>query len=174
MAASRVVTDSKFFAEIKRRSSERSAIVVKDFADRMLEILKNRRSLGAASGRYPRWSPTKLERHISLKSFKKWNAVAEEKQKYRTKFSIFNPAMNKKEKFNYPSVLIDGTGFPNSWKETLTRGLTKKGETPKIVSGSGGRIFSKQMPQGLDAWLLRKRSQLIVELSDMLKTRNRY
>ncbi len=165
------VTSSGFFKALKRRSNERAEEVIADFSDRMLAILRNRRSL-SAGGKYPRWSPTPKEPHSSLGSYAQWKKYFQPGTAFSTHVMLYNPA-TRPGGFNYPSVLISGEGAPKSWGETADRGVTLKGEPAKVVRNGEG-VFSTQMPQGLSPWLLLKRVQLRDELSAMLKTRKRY
>jgi len=171
--ASIEVSNSAFFNAIKRRASKRSEELVEKFTQRMLAILQNRRSL-IGGARYPRWTPSAKERHPSLKSFKQWKKMTKDTGgQYSITTQLYNPAVSKKG-FNYPALLISGDGAPKRWGETIKRGETLRGEPAKVVGTPGGKIFSSQMPQGLDPWLKYKRGQLEEELAAMLSTRERY
>ncbi len=117
-------------------------------ADTMLRVLHNRLSMGAGNGKFPRYDPNlpnakgKKSGGKSKKMFNTWG----KQTRAHNEVWVFTDGVDP-EHHNYAQQLISGKG----WFDRV-----KNGNLVRLVR-KGDKLFSSQMPNGLEPWLVLKR-----------------
>lgn len=138
-----------FFGDFNRAIQAKVDIILKKETDTMRDILRFRFPLGASDGRYPRWDYSFDAPQKSKESYTHWAVKRLGMSKYR----IYNDATDPYTNYAYPLALVNGIG----WNRYITNGDVTT--FPRLVK-SNGRIFSSQMPRGLNPWFARKKTHL--------------
>ena len=152
---------NKFFRNLSRRAEKIANDECFVFSEHLLTILKFRKQLAGGNGVIPKWDGS--NKIISKESHKDWS-----RKKYGKYFAIMH---TNKSRFNYTNFLLHGASVaraPRGWFESASRGTTISGKPTKLVN-TNGRIFSSQMPNGIDPWLVIKRKELIANISKEFK-----
>ena len=137
---------------------ERAVKVVEDHTQRMKEVLRNRRNLGQGLGQWPRWGAgpapfTPADRTVkSNKSFAYWRMERKGKYGYQLINSAGKPWNG--ENYSYPLALANGGPWPAKVRQAVDNGTATR------LIKVGGKIFSTQMPKGLNPWIRRKKREM--------------
>lgn len=158
---------SHFFNKLEKDIQDKADKVVHAHVLKMRDTLRFRMPLGKGDGRYPRWDylgsavPNAQGKQYtgdktkSKESYKFWKVAAYEKGKYK----LFNNAQDPATGYAYPLNLVNGTG----WRKDISR----TGPYDRLVFHNG-KLFSRQMPRGLEPWLGRKKTELKKKLKEQL------
>jgi len=123
----------------------------------MHATLRNRRDMGGRFGRFPRYNLKD-----SKKGFRHWRIS----QKGKMSFVLTNDARDVSggywTGYNYLRPVMFGLEWPAHIKGGIR--LVRK----------GNKLFSTQMPSGLEPWLSRQRKLLKEEVSDTIARDERY
>ena len=127
-------------------------------ANSMEYILRHRQYFKDVGGQFPRWDPSPKSKPISKKSFNNWSVRPWGENAYALRYT--DPASEE----SYVKLLTNGLiGDTNHvWYKSF-HGILKTARTKPFTSKlvmKNGRIFSSQMPEGLNPWLKVKRTEL--------------
>lgn len=145
-------SNKAFFDKLEGFVKSKADEVVRDHVYTMKNTLRYRFPLGKGDGRYPRWDYTFDNKQKSKGSYKHWQVVPKGDGKY----VLHNDATGWGG-YAYALPLISGKG----WNKRHIEG--RGGPWDRLVR-NGNKIFSKQMPNGLDPWLRRKKKELNIKL----------
>lgn len=160
-------SNNSFFKQLDGGAIKIGREESKKMADEIAYILAHRRMLdGTGNGRYPRWDGSGGVK--SKLSFRNWASVPFGTDHYAVRYT--DPSSED----SYVGILVNGLTFANS-DHVWHKSFYKSGKTPqkknfksKLVS-TNGRLFSSQMPKGLDPFLLIKKQQLIDRIDARIK-----
>ena len=148
-----------FFKNFATKSKKIANEESHKIADSMAYILTHRQQFKSVGGQFPRWDPSPNTKPVSKKSFNNWSVTPLGDGYYGVKYS------DPKAEDSYVGLLVNGLSFAQSdhvWHKSFY-GILKRKRSPdfrsKLVS-TNGRLFSSQMPQGLDPWLRVKKEEL--------------
>ena len=148
-----VKTNTAFFKKLEKKFNDMVKDESKKMADDMQFVLKLRSNLkGQGGARYPKWQESKPPSNRSYAGWKKYELPS-------GNWAIRNDTTSRVGDFSYVKLLAKGADFsnaPRGWAVSAASGLTADGSVSKLVMNNM-RIFSKQLPQGLDPWLKVKR-----------------
>ena len=149
--------NSKFFKQLEGKAIKIAAEESRKMAEEIVTIITHRQSL-EGFGVFPQWDgsngvPSKM-------SSKNWAVLPMGDNHYAVRYN--DPSAED----SYVGLLVNGLGFSESdhvWHKSfyniLKNPRANDAFVGKLVS-TNGRIFSAQMPQGLDPFLKVKRKQL--------------
>ena len=149
--------NSKFFKELKGKAIQIAAEESRKMAEDIVQIIKNRQDL-EGYGNFPQWDGSNGVK--SKMSAKNWAVVPMGANHYAVKYS--EPSAED----SYVGLLVNGLTFANSdhvWHKSFYNVLKNPRADKNFVgklTSNNGRLFSTQMPQGLDPFLKVKRKQL--------------
>ncbi len=147
--------NSNFFKALSAAAKEIAKVESKKMADSMQYILYHRQEFkGPAKGHYPRHEPK------SKGSYAHWHVVPYGENFY----GLQNVFQN--EGFNYVDLLMKGVSpidGPRGWAQAAAKGVTASGSKSKVVM-TNGKLFSSQMPQGMDPWIKIKREEFKINV----------
>ena len=150
--------NSNFFKKLKGKAITLAAEESRKMAEDIVQIITHREMLdGAGNGVYPMWDGSSNTR--SKMSHKNWGVLPMGANHYAVRYS--DPSAED----SYVGLLVDGLPFSKSdhvWHKSFYNILKKprtKPFTSRLVAYNG-RIFSSQMPRGLDPFLKVKKDQL--------------
>ncbi len=138
-----------FFANIKKKFRVEADNQVQLLAASMKYTLNHRLSLGKGDGRYPKYGAQPAGAPTTKKSKNSYRAWRTE-TKPNGEVWLFNPAVDPSTEYNYPMALVTGKGWNPKTVTKSSERLIKKGNL----------YFSRQMPNGLNPYLIRKRQEL--------------
>ncbi len=147
------VSSNAFFKNLSVKAERVAGEAARDRAYLMRDILRYRKSMysdGSSNARYPRWGGTKRDGEDH--SYTGWYV----NMKSGNQFYLTNPVVNVNDNYQYPNILAYGMG-PNG-NPKWTR------ETDKIVRGPNGRLFSRQMPRGIQPWVEHQRGLMKIDI----------
>lgn len=146
-----VKTNSNVFKQLTLRSKTVVDEEVHKMSIDLLFTLRNRFTM-LGGGRYPKWDGSKGV--PSKHSYRSWQI----KPYGDNNFALYNDASVqwKGAEFSYPRILLEGASMART-----PRGWTSS--SPKLNSHNG-RLFSSQMPKGIDPWLVKKRAELVTRI----------
>ena len=155
---SRATATDAYFKRLGIKVDEKVMDIVEDHTYRMKEVLRNRRNLGAGLGQWPRWGAgpapfTAADRTVrSNKSFASWRM----ERKGQHGYILINDAGKpwRGENYAYPLALANG----GPWSANIQQAVDA-GTSTRLVK-NGNKIFSTQMPKGLNPWLRRKKREM--------------
>ena len=132
-----------FFDRLEARMLKAISAAEDTTSKRIVTLMRNRTP--SKHGRYPKYkgpTPSK-QSHLS------WG-----RQKDPKGWTVYNNKtyMGK----NYPYNLMTGKGWSPKIRAAITKG---GGQTERLIS-SGGKIFSKQMPNGIAPWLYDRKREM--------------
>ena len=158
------VSASDFFVGLKTRADKIAKTVARRTADGMVYSLSHRQKLKGGNGQYPKWSPDARGMSDSSQSYD--SMATGSKHSHRGwavttrgadgEFWVTNTATDNATGYNYPYNLVTGKG----WNDNVWKGIMDGGGATQRLILSGGLIFSKQLPKGLDPWLKIKRQDM--------------
>jgi hypothetical protein len=115
----------------------------------MKNILRSRFPLGGSDKRYPKWGYLNPSKIASKESYKNWKVIRSTDREGNPIFKVYNDSnaggTGLWKNFNYVRPLVTGMGWSNMMHEG--KNLVKK----------NGKLFSRQMPNGLENWIDRQR-----------------
>jgi len=152
------LTSNRFFNDLGAKVKKIALIETEKMAESLLYALKHRQHLAGGNGQYPKWQGKKP----SKKSFQGWVKTLQGKDKW----VIQNVSTDPATEYNYPRALITGKGWSKKVRQAVIDG---GGSTKNLTLVSGGKIFSKQLPNGLDPWLKIKRLELKRNIQKAIK-----
>ncbi len=144
----RHINSSDFFAGLIAKAKEIGEEEGERMATTMLHVLHNRQGMGAGNGRFPRWDPNRPKangKRAGGTSKKMFNTFKKQKRS-SGEYWIFTDGVGA-GKHNYAQNLMTGRNWPSKVKNGQLMNLVAKGD----------RLYSKQMPNGIDPWLKIKR-----------------
>ena len=154
----------RFFNNLGAKVAKIADREVDRMAESLVYALKHRQYLKGGNGQYPQWSQNTFnvrETKSSKNSFREWKKRINGKRDW----IIYNDATDPTTGYNYPRNLITGKGWPKKVKYAVANG---GGHTERLVS-KGDKIFSKQLPNGLNPWLVIKRKELKRNIQKAIK-----
>ena len=158
----RATSTDAVFKNLEVQMTKTVEKVLIDHTHRMVEVLRNRRNLGAGLGRWPRWGSnwTKMDktRAQSNKSYAEWS----KRKRKDGHYEIVNTATKKWAGKNYAYPLNLANGGP--WWHKIETGTHRR-----LVLGPGGGLYSTQMPKGLSPWLKRKKEEMLDDVVTIYK-----
>ena len=154
--------NSKFFRKLEGKAIKIAAEESRKMAEDIVQIITNRQSL-EGYGTFPMWDGSNGIR--SKMSHKNWAVLPMGDNHYSVRYTDPNA------EDSYVGLLVNGLSFASSdhvWHKSVYNILKKERVgtfTSKLISNDG-RIFSSQMPRGLDPFLKVKRGQLITKIKE--------
>ena len=146
--------NKQLFARITKRVEEKVDQITFDHIENIKNFMIFRRQLeGESSSRFPRSrdGDKGTARSGEAHSYTAWKI----NQKGLAHYELYNNHVNSKDGFAYPNVLAYGTIDSRSvWVKSYLDG---RGDG---LAYYNGKLFSKQMPQGLGAYFERQETKL--------------
>ncbi len=150
-------SNTAFFKNLSACSEKQTNKAVKERTIRMRDILRYRRSMyseGGANARYPRWYENKRPH-----SYAGWMW----KETKPNQFYLINTVT--RDGYPYPKALVHGLPSNTTnpfWKWAPSKNLVK----------NNGRIFSRQMPLGIQPWIDKQREYMKEDIKIAIKECN--
>ena len=163
--ASYTTHNKKVFSKLHLFIEQQADKVAFDRVENMKNALIFRRNLeGESAARYPRSDLSTKGTGREGHSFREWDI----KRKGIAHYTLFNLHANAVDDFPYPRMVAYGTDDKNSvwWKAVA-------GGTAQNLVKTGGRVFTKSLPQGLTPYFRRQKSILIKELNEIVNDWNK-
>ena len=153
--------NKQIFAKITKRVEEKVDQIAHDHVENIKNFLLFRRYLEGENGsRYPRSrdGDKGKDRAGEPHSYTAWKM----ERKGLAHYELYNNHVNSKDGFAYPNVLAYGTIDARSvWVKSYLDGM---GDGLKYYNG---KLFSKQMPQGLTGYFDRQNVKFIQSLQSV-------
>ena len=147
------VSSSDFFVNLRKKAKIIADTIAKDTADDMLFILRLRGNLpGSGNGRYPKFKDGK-----SKFSHRHWAITTQGNNEYWLSNDMTGGTFPE---YNYPKQLLFGN--PDGWNAKAQK-AAREGTAKNLVM-DGSKIFSKQMPHGIEPAMKIKREQMKDEI----------
>jgi len=154
---------SRFFNNLGAKVKKIAEKAEEEMSQQMINSLRGRKK--SNHGQYPKWTPNpanpKEPKHGSRMSFRGWKRT-----KTAHGWAIHNDATNPDDGYNYPYNLMTGKGWSRKVRSAVIKG---GGSTDRLVLKGGGKIFSKQMPNGIAPWLRDRKREMKKNIQRAIK-----
>ncbi len=149
------------FRGLAECAMEKAITAAKWKAFEMRDKLKFRENLDG-TGQYPMWDGSGGKK--SKESYSGWNVKQGMSKTGEPVFFLNNPTLGAGG-YHYPNILMYGT--PES--KAQQNPFWKYGPSKNIVKGSDGRLYSKQLPNGIQPWINKQKEVLKNDILRVIK-----